>query len=160
MIQAHEALGPITCLIWNGVKDPKSLMEAHPEDLDAGYRLCVTSLVASVLACMDDLKQCKGCVIATGDGLALEKHECVKEAIEKDLDTLAVDKAGQRKAIHLLHERMKPEGVFVGECCIESPVKGTKFDVGGKAKLTSEDVADHIYQAVKKRPDDPFCHVK
>ncbi|KAJ3314488.1 hypothetical protein HDU76_002393, partial [Blyttiomyces sp. JEL0837] len=27
MIQAHEALGPITCLIWNGVKDPKSLME-------------------------------------------------------------------------------------------------------------------------------------
>ncbi|KAJ3283089.1 hypothetical protein HDU76_008533 [Blyttiomyces sp. JEL0837] len=160
MNQVREALGPITILFWNAIKPPKPLLDPSVsfKDLDAGYRVAVTSLAVAIKACMDDLKKTKGCVVCTGDGLALENEEIVKMTVKHDLDSLAIDKAQQRKAVQLMHERMKPEGIFVGEVTVTSAVKGTPLDVEGKGKLTSETVADNVYEMVKKK-EKAFCHV-
>jgi hypothetical protein len=52
--------------------------------------------------------------------------------------------------VGLLHERLLPEGVYVGQVVVMGPVKGTVFDRGG-ATIEAASIADKFWEIYRER---------
>src|SRR5436853_43294 len=83
---------------------------------------------AAVAAALPDLEKNKGAILVTGGGLY--KNEPFMDAVAVNWNTmgLALGKAAQHKLVGLLHQKLAPQGVFVGEATVLGLVKGTRFD--------------------------------
>jgi NAD(P)-dependent dehydrogenase (short-subunit alcohol dehydrogenase family) len=163
MTKIRGAFGPINVLLWNpyiaptgslrkeGGEGPGSAKGENWKDFISTFRVCVSSLVAAGKACCDDLKSSNGSLLVTGDGLALENEEAVRQAVEWEWESLAVAKAAQRKLVCLMKEKYQKDNIFVGELTVVSKVKGTEYDPEGKSNLTAEMVADKLFEMNRKR---------
>jgi hypothetical protein len=65
---------------------------------------------------------------------------------------LAVANAAKHKLVGLLAERLKSEGVYVGEVMIAGLVKGSAFDRGGPA-IDPARIADAFWRLYKARDE-------
>jgi hypothetical protein len=65
---------------------------------------------------------------------------------------VAVSKAAQHKLVGLLHQKLKGDGVYVGEVVVLGMVKGTAFDQGN-ATLEPSAIADRFWQIYQGRTD-------
>jgi len=61
-------------------------------------------------------------------------------------------KAAQHKTVGLLHEKLKPKGVYVGEVVVLGLVKGTAFDQGN-ATIEPAAVAERFWELSQKRAE-------
>jgi short-subunit dehydrogenase len=152
MGKAREALGPIGAIHWNayggGAGD---LAEATPSEVRGALDVGVVGLVAATQAALADLK-------AAGDGAVLVTNGAFGE-LNPQIDALAVNlksmglavtNAAKHKLVGLLSERLKGEGVYVGEVMIAGVVKGTAFDSGGPA-IDPARIADEFWRLFKAR---------
>jgi hypothetical protein len=69
---------------------------------------------------------------------------------QRDSDSLAVAKAAQRKLVHILHQRLGAEGVYVFEITVNAAVKGTEF-ADDTATLTADAVAARFAEVLATR---------
>ncbi|KAJ3274038.1 hypothetical protein HDV01_003531 [Terramyces sp. JEL0728] len=143
--------GSVELLFWNPYGAAKGLLDTTAAELDDSIKLTTTSLVIATQAVLPDLEKHKGSILVTGGGLSLENEDSVSSAINWNLATLAVAKASQRKLVHLLHNTLKPKGVYVGEVTVLGIVKGTAFDSDGKSTLTSEFIVSKFEELLSKR---------
>lgn len=113
--------------------------------------LLCAGLVTAIQAAHEDLKATKGLILVTGAGSALENDDLIPFVIDKDMITMVVPKAAQRKLVHILNKELLKDGIYMAEVTVCTVVKGTWWDPEGKAPLTSEAIADRFWEVAQKR---------
>ncbi|HXQ12393.1 MAG TPA: SDR family NAD(P)-dependent oxidoreductase [Caulobacteraceae bacterium] len=150
---ARGALGAITVLHWNafGGADAGDLVTADPASVRGVFDVAVVGLLAAVQAALPDLK-------AAGDGAVLVTNGAFGElnpqidAYAVSLKTMGVALANgaKHKLVGLLSERLKGDGVYVGEVMVAGMVKGTPSDRGGQT-IEPSAIANRFWELYRAR---------
>lgn len=149
----RSALGPITVLHWNAYsRGAGDLTIAPTAELRGVFDVGIHGLVAAVQAALPDLKQAKGAVLITGGGFALYDSTVDAMAAQFNAMGLAVAKAAQHKLVGVLHQKLEPDGVYVGEVTVLGMVKGTPFAQGNDG-LEPADIAEAFFRLYSNRKD-------
>lgn len=151
----RAAFGPITVLHWNAYTGAAGdLLTATADEVRRPIDVSVTGLVAAVQGSLGDLRAqaSEAAVLVTGGGFAFYSPEIDAMATQWGAMGLAISKAAQHKAVGLLHQKLKAEGIYVGEVVITGTVKGTPFD-GGNATLEGAQVAERFWQLYQARTE-------
>lgn len=147
----RAALGPIAVLHWNAYAGGAGdLVRGDLNELRGALDVSLHGMLAAVQEALPDLRSEKGALLVTGGGLALHDPRTDALAVAWHVMGLAVAKAAQHKAVGLLHQRLAPEGVFVGEVMVLGSVKGTAFDTG-HATLEPATVANKFWSMFQAR---------
>jgi NAD(P)-dependent dehydrogenase (short-subunit alcohol dehydrogenase family) len=146
--EVSRALGPIVVLHWNAYS--ASALVAPVEELSAALDLPLVSLVAAVQQTLPELKQSGGAVLVTGGGLSAYDEAVDKLAVQWNVMGLSIAKAAQHKLVGLLHQKLAPDGVYVGEVTVHGVVKGSAFDQG-HGNLDASTIADAFWQLFTER---------
>jgi hypothetical protein len=123
---------------------------APVEELGCVLDLSLVSLLAAVQQALPDLKQTAGGVLVTGGGLCDYDANVDKLAVQWNVMGLAVAKAAQHKLVGLLHQKLAPAGVYVGEVTVHGVVKGSAFDQG-HGNLAASTIADAFWDLYTHR---------
>lgn len=148
----RQKLGPITVLHWNAYgSGGKDLLKTDAGSLRALFDLPIVSLIVALQACLPDFRQQKdSALLVTNGGLGLLDSQVDAMAVQRGSMGLAVANAAKHKAVRLLVEQLKPEGIFVGEVMVLALVKGTPWD-NGTATLEPSRVADEFWSLYRGR---------
>jgi NADP-dependent 3-hydroxy acid dehydrogenase YdfG len=142
----REVLGPIGIVHWNAyARGAGDLITASTDELRSVLDVTVHGLLAAVQVALPDLKAEKGAVLVTGGGFAFYDPNIDAAATGWSAMGLAVGKAAQHKTVGLLHQKLKSDGVYVGEVVVLGLVKGTAFD-SGNATLEPSAIADKFWE--------------
>ena len=144
--EVKASMGPVTAIHYNAYGGGGGdLVTAKPEELAAVFGVSVQGLVAAVQAALPDLEANKGADLVTGGGLSA--YDPAVDAIATNWGAmgLAIGKAAQHKTTGLLHAKLAPKGVYVGEVVVLAAVKGTPFDQGN-ATLEAGTIADKFWE--------------
>jgi NADP-dependent 3-hydroxy acid dehydrogenase YdfG len=152
--RAREALGPITAVAWVAYANAAGdLLAAEPGAIRGVLDVAVTSLVTVVQAALPDLKQqSDAAVLIVNGGLAYSDPGVDSTAVQWGAMGLAVANAAKHKLAGLLSQKLKPDGVYVGEAMVLGTVKGTSFDAGN-ATLDASTIAARLWDLYRARAD-------
>jgi NADP-dependent 3-hydroxy acid dehydrogenase YdfG len=151
--EVRAALGPIGVLHWNAYTGGAGdLTTASAAELRAVLDVSVHGLVAAVQEVLPDLRAEKGALLVTGGGFAFYDHNVDAAATQWNAMGLAIGKAAQHKLVGLLHQKLKAEGIYVGEVVVLGMVKGTAFD-SGSATLDPADIASKFWSLYQARTE-------
>jgi short-subunit dehydrogenase len=151
--RARAALGPITVLHWNayGSAAAGDLVTAEAAAVRSVFDVAVVGLLAAVQEALPDLKKTtEGAVLVT-NGAFGEIHPQLDEyAIAAKAMGLALANAAKHKLVGLLAQRLKADGVYVGEVMVAGTIKGTTWDQGN-ASLDGSTIADKFWELYRAR---------
>jgi NAD(P)-dependent dehydrogenase (short-subunit alcohol dehydrogenase family) len=149
--EVHGSLGPISAIHYNAYAGGAGdLTTSKTEELRGVLDVSLHGMIAAVQEALPDLKAQKGAVLVTGGGLAYYDPKVDGMAVSWGAMGLAIGKAAQHKAVGLLHQKLAPEGVYVGEVVVLGMVKGTAFD-SGSATLEPSAIADKFWEIHQSR---------
>jgi short-subunit dehydrogenase len=149
--EVHGKLGPIDVLQWNAyATGAGDFLANDAAEIRAPLDLAVTSLIAAVQAAASDLKSTKGAVLVTNGGLGLLDPGVDAMGVSWKAMGLSVANAAKHKAVRLLAQQLKADGVYVGEVAVLQPVKGTAWD-SGSATLEAKTIAEKFWQIYTER---------
>jgi NAD(P)-dependent dehydrogenase (short-subunit alcohol dehydrogenase family) len=124
-------LGPVTAIHWNAYANiAGDVLTADAAALRTVFDVGVTGLVLAVQEALADLKAAKGAVLVTNGGLGYFDPKADAMAIQWNSMGLAIANSAKHKLVGLLTEKLRPEGVTVGEVIVLGLVKGTAWDTG------------------------------
>lgn len=124
-------LGPISAIHWNSyAMGAGDLLAADVASLRRILDVSVTSLVVAVQEAHPDLKAAKGAVLVTNGGFGLVDPQIDALVVKLQSMGLGLGNAAKLKLTRLLAERLRPDGIHVGEVMITGLVKGTAWDDG------------------------------
>jgi NADP-dependent 3-hydroxy acid dehydrogenase YdfG len=127
----RDKLGPIGVVHWNAYAGGGGdLLTGDPAALRAPLDIATTSLVAAVQAALPDLRAAKGAVLVTNGGFGLLDAAVDTAAVQYQAMGLALANAAKHKLVRLLSERLKADGIYVGEVLVLGSIKGTPWDQG------------------------------
>ena len=136
--KVRAKFGGITVIQWNayGSGETGDLLTADAATLSSAvFDVSIAGLVAATAEALPDLK-------AAGDGALLITNGAFGDldpvidgyAVNGKNMGLALANAAKKKLTGLLVQRLKPEGVHVGEVMIAGTIKGTAWDTGNNPK--------------------------
>lgn len=146
-------LGPITVLHWNAyVGGAGDLLTADPSELHKVLDVSVVGLIAAVQKVHGDLKanSKESALLVTGGGFAFYAEQADAAAVQFNSMGLAIAKAAQHKAVGLLTQKLKADGIYVGEVVVTGLVKKTAFDFGN-ANLEGAAVGEKFWELYQER---------
>jgi short-subunit dehydrogenase len=148
----NEKLGPVTVVEWNAYQaGAGDLNNADAKELSAVLDVAVTGLLAVVQAALPDLRKQPGAaVLVTNGGLGALDPQVDAMAIAWNAAGLAIANAAKHKLVRLLSNKLKGDGIYVGEVMVLSPVKGTLWD-DGSAKLEASAIAAKFWEIYSAR---------
>jgi NAD(P)-dependent dehydrogenase (short-subunit alcohol dehydrogenase family) len=126
-------LGPITVIHWNayGGTEAGDLLTADPAAVRRVFDVAVFGLLAAVREALPDLKGTgDGAILVTNGGFGDLSPEMDENATTLTVMGVALANAAKNKLVGLLSQRLKGDGVYVGEVMIYGTVKGTPTDSG------------------------------
>jgi NAD(P)-dependent dehydrogenase (short-subunit alcohol dehydrogenase family) len=152
--RARAQLGRITALHWNAFSPGVAgdLMAVEPAAVHEALDVAVTSLLAAVREAHPDLNAERGAVLVTNGGFGHFDPQINAAAVQVSAMGLAVACAAKHKVVGVLAERLRPQGIYVGEVMVFGVVKGTPFD-RGDATIDPSRVADRFWELYTKRRD-------
>ena len=150
----RAALGPITVLHWNAyIFSAGNLLTDSVDDLRKIMDVNVYGIIAATQQALPDMKSQKdAAVLVTGGGFAFYDPKVDAMAVEFNAMGIAVGKAAQHKLAGVLHEKLKADGIYVGEVVVLGSVKGTAFD-RGQATLEPSAIADKFWSMYQSRSE-------
>lgn len=150
----RDELGPVSVLHWNAYSHAAGdLLTAEPAALCGSFNVSVTSLVSMVRACLPDLEQAQEpAVLVTGGALSGYGPAVDERATQWGAMGLSIAKAAQHKTVGLLHVKLKPLGIYVGEVTVSAIVKGTAAD-RGNGTLEASAVAQRFWELYRDRSE-------
>jgi short-subunit dehydrogenase len=151
----RSSLGPITVLHWNAyLGGAGDLLQADAAELHKVFDVSVTGLIVATQKVLPDLKAAgkDGALLVTGGGFCFYDPNIEAAAVQWGAMGLAVAKSAQHKTVGLLHQKLKSEGVYVGEVVVTGMIKGTPFD-SGNANLEGSQVAERFWQQYQGRQE-------
>lgn len=130
--RVSAALGPITVIHWNAYAwNAGDLVTSDVSELRNSFDVSVTGLVVAAQKALPEMKAQKdAAILITGGGLGLHESSVDTLAVQWNAMGIAIAKSAQHKLTGLLHQRLKSDGVYVGEVVVLGTVKGTAFDQG------------------------------
>jgi short-subunit dehydrogenase len=143
----RAALGPITVLQWTAYSGAAGdLLTADVTALHTTFDIAVTGLLTAVQSALPDLKKDKSsAVLVTNGGLGFFDPKVDAAAVQWNIMGLALANAAKHKLVGLLAEKLKGDGIYVGEVVVLGSVKGTGFD-SGNATIEAKTVADKFWE--------------
>lgn len=151
----RASLGPITVLHWNAyVGGAGDLLTADVNDVRKAFDVSVSGLIVATQAVLPDLRAQKddAALLVTGGGFAFYQPEVDATIAQWNTMGLAVSKAAQHKTVGLLHQKLKGEGIYVGEVVVTGLVKNTAFD-SGNATLEGAQIAERFFELYRAKSD-------
>ncbi len=149
--KARAALGTITIVQWTAYAGAAGdLLTADAAAVRNVYDVAVTGLLAAVQEALPDLKKEKGAVLVTNGGLGYFDPKIDAMAVAWGAMGLGVANAAKHKLVGLLAEKLKADGVYVGEVMVLAAVKGTVFDQGN-ATIEASTVAERFWDLYSAR---------
>jgi len=149
--RVRKEMGPIDAIVWvayNGAAG--DLTKADPAELRGVLDLSTTSLVAAVNEALPDLRAQKGAVLVTNGGFGLFDEKVDALVAQTNAMGLAIANAAKHKLVGVLSQKLRGEGVFVGEVMVLNVVKGTAFDQGS-GTLEASAVGAKFWELYEKR---------
>ena len=129
--KARAEFGAITVLHWNafGGGEAPDLLTADPAAVEGLFRVAVVGLLAAVQAALPNLRSTKeGAVLVTNGAFGQVTPMMDQIAIALNSMGVALANAAKHKLVGLLAERLRADGVYVGEVMVAGAVKGTPYD--------------------------------
>ena len=149
--RVREALGPVAAIHWNSyATGAGDLLAADVASIRRILDVSVTSLVVAVQAAHADLKAAKGAVLVTNGGFGLVDPGIDALVVKLQSMGLGLGNAAKLKLTRLLAERLRPDGIHVGEVMITGLVKGTAWD-DGSATIEPATVAQAFWDLWSRR---------
>ena len=151
--KARAALGPIHVLHWNayGGPDIPDLLSAEPASVRGVLDVAVVGLLGAVQEALPDLKAASdGAVLVTNGAFGEIDEKMDQLAVMVKATALAFANGAKHKFVGLLAQRLKSEGVFVGEVMVAGTVKGTAWD-RGQANLDASAIAGKFWDLYQAR---------
>jgi hypothetical protein len=111
----------------------------------------VVGLLAAVQEALPDLKKTKeGAILVTNGAFGEINPQIDEYAASLKAMGLALANAAKHKLVGLLAQRLKGEGIYVGEVMVAGIVKGTAWD-NGKATLDASTIANKFWELYQAR---------
>jgi short-subunit dehydrogenase len=147
----RDKLGPIGVVHWNAyVGGAGDLLAGDATALRAPLDIATVSLIGVVQAALPDLRESKGAVLVTNGGFGLLDTSVDTAAVQYQAMGLALANAAKHKLVRLLSERLKADGIYVGEVLVLSSIKGTPWDQGN-ATLEGATVGARFWEIYRDR---------
>lgn len=148
----HE-LGPLHVLHWNAYANGAGDMaSADAKELRPVLEIATGSLAAAIQEALPDLKESKGAVLVTNGGFGLFDPAVDAMVVQFNAMGLSIANSAKHKLAGLLHLKLKPQNVYVGEVVVTGLVKGTVFDQGN-ATLDPAVIAAKFWDLYQARKD-------
>ena len=148
--KARAKLGPIAVIHWNAFSGSEAgdLMATNPAAVGDVFDVAVVGLLAAVQEALPDLKSEAGAVLVTNGAFGYVNDQMDALAISLKAMGLAVANAAKHKLVGLLSQRLKDDGVYVGEVMVAGAIKGTLWagDTGIDGSVVANTFWD-LYQA-------------
>ena len=128
--KARTQFGPITVVHWNayGGAQAGDLIGADAAAVHGIFDVAVIGLLAAVEEALPDLKSATdGAVLVTNGAFGDNNPQTDGYAVATKNMGIALANAAKHKLVGLLSERLKAEGVYVGEVMVAGGVKGTAW---------------------------------
>lgn len=150
--KVRSTFGPVTVLQWNAYgTGAGDLTTASAAELRGIFDVPVFGLLSAVQEVLPDLRKDKeSALLVTNGGLGYFDPNVDAVAAQWGVMGLAVANAAKHKVVGLLSEKLKGEGIYVGEVVVLSTVKGTAFDQGN-ATIEAGTVADTFWTLYRER---------
>ena len=149
--KVRAALGPLTAIEWTAYSSAAGdLLAADVPEIRSALDIAVTSLLAVVREALPDLKAQKGGVLVVNGGLGYFDPQVDATAVQWGAMGLAVANAAKHKLVGVLSQKLKADGVYVGEAMVLGMVKGTAFD-SGNATIDPKTVAAKLWDLYSAR---------
>ena len=148
-----RALGPIAVVHWNayGGDAAGDFVSADPAAVRSVFDVAVVGLLAAVQEALPDLKKTKeGAVLVTNGAFGDLNPQIDEFAVSAKFMGIALANAAKHKLVGLLAQRLKGEGVYVGEVTVAGAIKGTAWDTG-TATIESATVANKFWELYRAR---------
>ena len=130
---ARAELGPISAIHWNayGGADAGDLLTADPAVVRGIFDSAVVGLLAAAREALPDLKSAgNGAILITNGGFGDLSPETDEYVTNTNAMGIALANAAKNKLAGLLAQRLKRDGVYVGEVMIYGTIRGTPTDSG------------------------------
>jgi NADP-dependent 3-hydroxy acid dehydrogenase YdfG len=153
--KARAAMGPLTVIHWNAYGGEKAgdLATADADAVRSVFEVAILGLLAAVQEALPDLKKTKeGAVLVTNGAFADIHPQTDEFAVSIKAMGLALANAAKHKLVGLLSQRLKADGVYVGEVMVAGMVKGTAWD-NGSATLEASTIANRFWELYQARTE-------
>jgi len=149
------ALGPIDAVHWNayGGGQGGDLLAASPDDIRGVFDVAITGLLATVQAARADLKANKGAVLITNGAFGDLNPQIDQIAASNNNMGLALANAAKHKLVGLLVQKLKGDGIQVGEVMIAGSIKGTPWAANNPNAIDPATVGSAFFDLYDKRTD-------
>jgi NAD(P)-dependent dehydrogenase (short-subunit alcohol dehydrogenase family) len=146
-------LGPITAIHWNayGGTEAGDLLTADQTVIRGIFDTAVFGLLAAAREALPDLKSAgDGAILITNGGFGDVSPEVDQYVTSSKVMGMALANAAKNKLAGLLAQRLKSDGVYVGEVIIYGAVKRTPTDSGN---IDPSIVAAKFWDLYRSRAD-------
>jgi NADP-dependent 3-hydroxy acid dehydrogenase YdfG len=145
-------LGSITVLHWNAYAGGAGdLLSADTAAIRRVFDVPVLGLLSAVQAALGDLRKSKdSALLVTNGGLGFFDAQADAMAVQWGAMDIAVGNSAKHKLVALLAEKLKGDGIYVGEVVVLGLVKGTAFD-DGNATIQASSIADKFWELYRAR---------
>lgn len=153
--KARGAFGPITVLQWNayGGAEAGDFLTADAATLRGVFDVAVVGLVAAVQEALPDLRKTKeGAILVTNGAFGDINPQTDEYAVNLKAMGLALANAAKHKLVGLLAQRLKGEGVYVGEVMVAGTIKGSAWDQGNTS-LAATTIANKFWELYQARAE-------
>jgi NADP-dependent 3-hydroxy acid dehydrogenase YdfG len=153
--RARKSLGPIAVIHWNayGAGGAGDLLAADAAASRSTFDVPIVGLVAAVQEALPDLKESKeGALLVTNGAFGDLDPSVDAYAVQAKYMDLALANGAKHKLVGLLSQRLKGEGVYVGEIVINGTVKGSAWDSGGGG-VDPRDIAAKFWDLYRSRSE-------
>jgi short-subunit dehydrogenase len=154
--KVRAALGPITAIHWNassGSGEAGDFLTSDPTSVRGLLDVTVIGLLAAVQEALPDLRRAnEGAVLISNGALGENTPQMDGLAVTTKVMGLALANAAKHKLVGLLSQRLKGEGVYVGEVMVVGNIKGSAGDRGA-AKVDGSTVANKFWELYQAREE-------
>lgn len=152
--RARAELGPITVIHWNAFSGAEAgdVLATEPAAVGRVFNVAIVGLLAAVQEALPDLKASKAGAVLVTNG-AFGEMTPMMDAIACNLNAMGVGLANAAKAklVGLLAQKLKADGVYVGEVTIAGAIKGTP--TGGDGGIEGSRVAEAFWSLYQGRDE-------
>lgn len=148
----RSELGPLTALALTAYRNVmvSDVLADSPADIERVFSIGVGGLSALVQATLDDLRSASDAAdLVVNGGLGVSGEEIDRGAVSFGGDGVALESAAKSKLVGLLAERLRDDGVYVGEVIVTRAVKGSPY--AGPDAIDAAEVAERLWTMFQER---------
>jgi NADP-dependent 3-hydroxy acid dehydrogenase YdfG len=151
----RAALGPITAIHWNayGGAEAGDLLTTDPATLRGMFDAPILGLIVAAREALPDLKSAgDGAILITNGGFSELSPEIDATATAIHVMGIALTSAAKNKLAGLLAQRLKGDGVYIGQVMVRGTIRGTAATDSSNA-IDPSRIADKFWELYRSRSE-------